>query len=115
MTTTKRILDLELLKARFIYSDGRLLYATDISRKMRAGMEAGYEHKERDRNYWRIGIWGEHYQRGQIVYALHNGVFPKKGVRHKDNNSLNDRIENLEIRGPKNWRGKDTKPRKRRS
>ena len=75
----------------FTYKDGCLLWKSMPSKRNDLiGMEAG----TLDGNRRQITIFGKHYKTHRIIYLMFHGYMPLE-VDHIDNNSLNNRIENL--------------------
>jgi len=59
-----------------------------------SGTEAGYRHKRDGGDRWLVSIGGRLLRRSRIVWAMHNGDWPKL-IDHDNRNTLDDRIENL--------------------
>ena len=83
-------LSADLLHELFEYVDGTLVRKVTTGSKAQAGMTAGFL----DGKYRRVGINGKEYRTHRLVFLMHHGYLPKQ-VDHIDNNSLNNRIENL--------------------
>ncbi len=95
------------IKECFRYQDGKLFWlerprehfasrwAYLVWNKAHAGQEAGcVGFKSTKCPRWRIGVDDAIYFRAILVWALFNGEI-KKGLDHKNRNSLDDHIENL--------------------
>lgn len=78
----------DIVKECFIYSDGELLW----NKGARKGRKAGYFDKSRGRNY--VKFLGGNWKISRLVFFMHHGFLPKY-VDHIDNDSRNDRLENL--------------------
>ena len=107
----KQYPSVEYLRQVLEYRDGKLFwlerprehFKSDASWKYSktrfSGTEAGHlGHSKRgnvtvDRHL--VNIDGSHIYRSLIVWALHHGQWPKHLIDHKDQNTLNDKIENL--------------------
>lgn len=116
MKNKEELLTLEFINECFEYrEDGNLIWKrrplhhfTSNTNKnrfntARAGSVAGYfnlrtDSKQEDFGYQRVGITvdGEvrHYKVHRIIWFMHKGYFPAL-VDHKDNDTRNNRIENL--------------------
>lgn len=79
----------------FIYDDGLLINRISKSSRMQSGQIAGMLDARTGRAYIRINE--VRYQRSILVWAMHNGKLPAKGmvIDHINGNPNDDRIENL--------------------
>ena len=84
----------ELLKERFEYKDGNLIYKMSIGSK-KIGDIAGTVN---EKGYVKIGINGKVYGAHCLIWIYHNEyIFKKMDVDHNDKNPSNNKIENLRI------------------
>jgi len=84
-----QILTQEYLHTVFTYKDGHLYWkktGTGILKE-----QAGWQNKL---GYWSLGLNRKTYKIHRLVYLMHHGYMPKY-IDHIDNNSSNNRIENL--------------------
>jgi hypothetical protein len=84
-----QILTQEYLHTVFTYKDGHLYWkktGTGILKE-----QAGWQDKL---GYWSLGLNRKTYKIHRLVYLMHHGYMPKY-IDHIDNNSSNNRIENL--------------------
>ncbi len=102
---------IDYVRQCFSECDGRLFwlerprdhFATERGWKQtngkHSGKEAGSIARTADQKQWVVFTNYEMVYRSHIVWALHNGEWPKwpMEIDHKDRNRLNDRIENLRI------------------
>lgn len=80
------------VKSLFDYRDGKLFWKENRAKgKVKAGDEAGGVCR---RGYKRVMIGYKEYPVHKIIYLLHHGKIPVV-VDHINNNSLDNRIENL--------------------
>ncbi|MFT3850473.1 MAG: HNH endonuclease [Propionivibrio sp.] len=91
----KRIpkVDPALVRELFDYADGVLYWREAPARQIPAGSVAGCLRK--GRATCTINIRGKCYPRPHIVWAWHYGKWPGACVRHLNDDSHDDRIENL--------------------
>lgn len=61
------------------------------------GNIAGSVKRVNDNQYVYVGFECKRYMAHKLVWCWHNKVYPSGYIRHKDNDTLNNRIENLEI------------------
>jgi hypothetical protein len=81
----------DVVKDLFDYKDGSLVWKVSPSRSVKIGAIAGttgYDGRQR------IGINGSLYLAHRIIFLWHHGYLPKV-IDHIDNDSSNNRIENL--------------------
>ena len=74
------------------HSDGFVTWKIDLGKKVKAGSKAGTHHKKS--GYWYVTVDQTKYKLHRVIYAMHHGYLPDM-VDHIDNDSLNNRIENL--------------------
>jgi len=86
--------DLSSAITNFDYREGKLYWKVMASNRVKVGSEAGSVRKD---GYRIVSISGNGYQTQIVVWAMHNGRWPDKGVEidHKNNNPSDNRIENL--------------------
>jgi hypothetical protein len=86
MATPSTLPDLKLLRDRFTYSEGTLLY--------KSGKVAGTS--KPNAGYYKVFIDGKYYPLHRVIYYLVSGDNPgNRVVDHIDRNKLNNKIENL--------------------
>jgi len=91
----------EMLHAYFEYVDGDLIRKVTTSPKSVKGTKAGRLNRTvnqagtTSKQYIRVGIKGREVYAHQIVWAMHYGVWPTGHIDHIDQNTLNNRVENL--------------------
>lgn len=63
------------------------------------GSKIGYESKSPNSSkpYRRVSFFGRQFQTAWLVWAWHHGVLPDSNLIHKNGDTLDDRIENLEL------------------
>lgn len=83
-------LSVDLLHELFEYVDGTLVRKASTGPRALAGTAAGCL----DARYVRVEINHKSYRIHRLIFLMHHGYLPKN-VDHIDNNSLNNRIENL--------------------
>ena len=74
-----------------ISEDGKLFWKNDRSSSVKAGMRAGYVHKD---GYEIVKVKGIKFRVHRIIYAYYNDSWPLI-IDHKDRNKLNNSIDNL--------------------
>lgn len=79
-------------KELFEYQNGKLFWKVNISRRVRAGQEAGTLRK--NDGYTKISYRGKHYLRHRLIFWMFNGYEPTE-IDHINRNRSDDRIENL--------------------
>ena len=86
------LLTANYLKDLFEYKDGNLYWKQKTSKKshIKVGDEAGTV----SNRYKRVSINKKLYLNHRIIFMMHHGYMPEF-IDHIDNNSLNNRIENL--------------------
>ena len=84
-------LSADLLHEMFEYVNGRLVRKVTTSPRAQAGMTAGTSNV---RGYVEVSINHQLYPIHRLMFLMHHRYLPKQ-VEHIDNNSLNNRIENL--------------------
>ena len=84
----------EQLKELIEYRDGKLYWRVKRQPDIKPGDEAGYYTTMKSGDRWKLIIFGKEYLRSRIVFFYFNGYFPEM-VDHKDQDKLNDKIENL--------------------
>ena len=72
-------------------STGKLYWRKQMSRRVMAGDEAGFE----SRGIKLIKINGRQYNAHRIVWLLYKGDWPLRRISHIDGDGLNNRIDNL--------------------
>ena len=77
----------EELKRLFRYEDGNLYSTKPCGVKAKAG----------NVTFHLIYMNGVRFRRSALVWFYHHGQLPPRALYHKDNNTLNDRIENLTL------------------
>jgi len=88
---TAQILTQDYLHTLFDYKDGELYWKVRSAHKIHIGDKAGCK----DANgYYRVRINKKMYGLHRIIFAMHNGFFPKQ-IDHIDRNIQNNKIENL--------------------
>lgn len=80
-------------KKLFNYKDGKLYWARDVNKAVKAGALAGGF--DPTVGYWRIKYKYIFYYRHRLIYLLHHGYFPENFIDHINQNKVDDRIENL--------------------
>jgi len=80
----------EYLQSIFDYKDGKLFWKVKKAQRLNIGDEAGCL----DKGYLTTGLNGKVYRNHRLIFLMHHGYLPKE-VDHKDNDQLNNRIENL--------------------
>jgi len=81
----------EQVKDLFDYRDGKI-YWRNYVRNIRKGDEAGCVTPE---GYLLVGIKRKHYLVHRVIWLWHKGYMPEGIVDHKDQDRLNNRIDNL--------------------
>ena len=82
----------QLVQSLFDYRDGKLFWKNSHAKgKIKEGQEAGCLSS---RGYHRVMIGYKEYPTHRIIFLLHHGYAPKV-IDHINNNSLDNRIENL--------------------
>jgi lysozyme family protein len=81
-----------LVKTLFDYKDGALYWKIFTNSRAPVGSKAGTFNKHNQR--WYIRVNKIRYLEHRLIFLLHYGWLPKE-IDHKDNNRLNNRIENL--------------------
>lgn len=76
----------------FDYKNGNLYYKLIKKRGMKVGDKAGYFCKST--GYVKVKIEGKTFTLHRIIFAMHHGFCPKM-VDHKNQDKLDNRIENL--------------------
>jgi hypothetical protein len=85
------ILSKELLSTLFEYKDGVLFRKVARSNRVKVGQKAS---NINNKGYLYTSINGKNFLEHRIIWAMHYDSVPKC-IDHKDNNKLNNRIENL--------------------
>jgi hypothetical protein len=84
------------VKNLFLYvpeaKGSNLIWKVDMPHHKVKGKLAGSPNNE---GYWHIRIQSKLYKAHRLVWLLHNGVWPVKGLDHIDGNKNNNVIENL--------------------
>lgn len=89
----------EYLQSIFEYRDGELYWKKlKVNNQVKVGDKAGFV---TNNNYRNVIVDGKKTPVHHIVFIMHYGIVPEK-IDHKDNNRLNNRIENLRIATPAN-------------
>tara|TARA_R110000822_G_scaffold94532_1_gene216785 strand:- start:1172 stop:1888 length:717 start_codon:yes stop_codon:yes gene_type:complete len=81
----------KLIKERFNYSEGKLIWKYNYSREAKKGTQAGNVVMEGYRN---IKMDGKNYRAHRLIWLYIRGDYPST-VSHINGNSLDNRIENL--------------------
>lgn len=82
---------------------GRIWWKTKVARKIMIGMEAGSVKATRqsvsgkDTSYRYVKIGPKTYPVSRVAWLLHYGEWPRGRVTFKDGDTLNTRIDNLEM------------------
>ena len=86
-------MDIETIKNIFEYKNGKLFYINKTHKfsKIKIGDEAGSLYSN---GYLNVKLQNKRYGVHRLVFAMHNGYFPKM-LDHIDGNKLNNNIENL--------------------
>ena len=79
------------LKDLFDYREGVLYWRISLSNRVKIGDKAG---NVNSKGYLRANINGVRYYNHRIIFLMFYGYLPNL-VDHKDNNPLNNKIENL--------------------
>ena len=88
---TAQILTQDYLHILFKYKNGELFWKIKPARPVMIGDMAGCQ----DTNgYKKVRINGKMHGNHRIIFAMHNGYFPKQ-IDHIDRNPKNNKIENL--------------------
>lgn len=86
------ILTQDYLHQIFDYKDGNLYWKSDMRANKRNGFIAGSDCESN--RYIATQINGKKYKNHRLVFLYHHGYFPKM-IDHIDNNTKNNKIENL--------------------
>ncbi len=91
------MVDIDKLKAKYMYSDGLLLTRVPTGRygRVKAGSPAGSVNRQGVLMVYTEGKTQK--AAHQVIWALHNNEWPRNSIRHIDGNLLNNKIENLEM------------------
>ena len=91
------MVDIDKLKAKYMYSDGLLLtrFPTGRCGRVKAGSPAGSVNRQGILMVYTEGKTQK--AAHQVIWALHNNEWPRNSIRHIDGNLLNNKIENLEM------------------
>jgi hypothetical protein len=81
----------DLLKELFDYKDGELYWKLKPAIRVSIGDIAG---SLSSNGYKQVYVNSKPYLNHRIIFAMHNGFFPKQ-IDHIDGNPLNNKIENL--------------------
>lgn len=81
----------DLIKERFDYSDGNLIWRCNYSREVKKGSVAGNATKNAYRN---IKMDGKNYRAHRLIWLYINGDYPST-IGHINGDTLDNRIENL--------------------
>ncbi len=73
-------------------SEGALVWKEKRGLNLTKGVIAGWPGKD---GYWRVRVEGKAFRLHRVIFLWHHGYLPEIGVDHIDNNSLNNRIDNL--------------------
>lgn len=85
----------ELVQKLFEYKDGKLYWRESPRQNVKAKSPVGHLYKDHVGKYRiRLSIKRKRYFASQIIFLYHKGWLPTI-VDHRDNNPLNDKIENL--------------------
>lgn len=85
----------EYLKSVFDYhEDGYLVWKINTKNHICINKIAGCNDKKQPHPNWKIGLNGKYYYASRLIFLWHKGYFPIE-VDHWDNDSLNNRINNL--------------------
>lgn len=91
LPSEKKELSQELLKELFEYKDGFLYRKTSPTYNAKSGSVAGFTHKT---GYHYVTIYNKQYKLHRLVFLYHQGYIPDF-IDHKDNDPLNNKIDNL--------------------
>jgi hypothetical protein len=86
------MINTEYLHEIFEYKDGKLLWKIKQANRIDIGQEAGTDNKK----YMVIYIKSKPYMAHKLIYQMFYGQFDGF-IDHIDNNSLNNKIENLRL------------------
>ena len=91
------MVDIDKLKAKYMYSYGLLLtrFPTGRYGRVKAGSPAGSVNSQGILMVYTEGKTQK--AAHQVIWALHNNEWPRNSIRHIDGNLLNNKIENLEM------------------
>lgn len=90
MTQTSQMTQ-EYARSLFEYKDGKLFWKVNRARAVK-GNEAGCV---KAKGYKYVCVDGVHHRVHRLVFLMHHGHMPAL-IDHKDNDRLNNRIENLD-------------------
>ena len=83
----------------FCPEEGKVYWIKKSSRGIKIGDEAGCYEGKKGNQYWVIRFHYKLYLRSYLIYLfVHGNPDPKLDIDHKDGNSFNDKIENLEAK-----------------
>ena len=85
------ILNQKLLLETFEYKEGHLYWKKTMSNFVKAGTKAGSLDSY---GYENVGFLGKDHKIHRLIFMMHYGYLPTL-IDHKDNNPLNNKIENL--------------------
>lgn len=82
------------LREWFDYSPetGELFWKKSPATQIKVGMKAGYKGAK---GYYRVKIKGQLYLLHRVIWALHNGEWPKECLDHVNGDKSDNRISNL--------------------
>jgi len=86
-------IDAERMRQLFRYEDGQLICRVSRKGGTQVGDVAGSLHKPT--GYLRVRVDGQEYKVSRIIYALHYGDPGDLVIDHIDQNTTNNRIENI--------------------
>ena len=75
------------------HPDGYLIWKVSPSNSVPAGSIAG--HTCKDTNYINVRVDGNTYKMHRLIYVWHHGYNPEREVDHKDQDTTNNKIDNL--------------------
>ena len=81
----------KLLNEYFEYKDGELYWKKPTAKKIRIGSIVGSVDA---RGYKKVRFFNKVYAVHRIIFLMHHGYLPTE-IDHKDNNKINNKIENL--------------------
>ena len=90
---TNILITQELVKKYFDYKDG-FLYRKISPKKSKIGQRSSTLHKYKSGDRYSTSLLNKNYLSSRLIFLYHKGYLPEF-VDHKNNDQLDDRIENL--------------------